>query len=48
VVGALHLAQVSGAPGGGTSVQDTDLRTDDVWVAASVEQPPKVGVQCSA
>jgi aminoglycoside N3'-acetyltransferase len=44
--GAVHLAQVSGAPGGGTSVQGTDLGTDDVWVAASVEQQPKVGVQC--
>jgi hypothetical protein len=46
--GAVHLAQVSGAPGGGTSVQGTELGTDDVWVAAFVEQQPKVGVQCSA
>jgi hypothetical protein len=45
---AVHLAQVSGALGGGTSVQGTDLRTDDVWVAASVEQPPRVGIQCLA
>jgi hypothetical protein len=29
-------------------VQGTDLRTDDVWVAASVEQPPRVGIQCLA
>jgi hypothetical protein len=36
---------VSGAPGSGTSVQSTDLRTDDVWLAASVEQPSKVAVQ---
>jgi hypothetical protein len=43
--GAVHLAQVSGVPGSGTSVQGTDLRTDDVWVAASVEQPSKVGIQ---
>jgi hypothetical protein len=43
--GVVHLAQVSGVPGGGTSVQSTDLRTDDVWVAVSVEQPSKVGVQ---
>jgi predicted ATPase/DNA-binding CsgD family transcriptional regulator len=40
--GAVHLAQVSGAPGSGTSVQSTDLRTDDVWLAASVEQPSKL------
>jgi hypothetical protein len=39
--GAVHFAQVLGAPGGGTSVQSTDLRTEDVWVAASVEQPSK-------
>jgi hypothetical protein len=43
--GAVHLAQVSAAPGSGTSVQSTDLRTDDVWLAASVEQPSKVAVQ---